>query len=938
MARLHAEAPREAVTASNLGPIVSILTWIIEASVIIAVGIKFTLSSVIPRKRNKEDVALFLATAFSIGFTVSISLAVPNGVGRHQETLSISQLESLQMAVYAADILFVLVSGSVQASVIIFLHEVTPSHAHQRVIKAMAGFIALFSVSTFVVAAFPCHLPQVWELLDLECIDQVAFWEVFAGVNIIIESALVLFPIFVIYPLRMNRKHKAILITCFAARLIVVGTFVVQLYQAQSLRMQLYDQTFHAWKYLLATVFVQGLSIITVCIPYIRSLLLGMESGMIQTGHFRLPSRPSGEAQFSLHSTPTRGTSSNTDTKPNEPSNRYLVQLLPYLMVLATKTDDVVGINYVGTKPATSISNCLQSKPAFVQFTLMPDPHQKPKRRRVTQACDFCHKRAIKCQKSPAEPSCENCKGFSQPCTFDRRPRKRGPLRNIARSDGDGRSRESGTSISGPEAQEPWKAPFIASQATIVDLVDLYFEIVYPIFPLFHRPSLVRRVSRGEYTLDKPLFISIMAICALVAGRVRDGAVTNPRWNLPSLQGLDADVFYTETQRQLSSAGDQMDLHIIRSHALLAIAAIQNSRIMDLHRHLGIYHMLTDMYGLHDESNWPVGISLIEQEERRRLFWSIYTLDVFQSVVWGGTIRSREQQANVSYPTEVEDECLSGVGIPRPAPGLTIVSPSINEAGPSFEDPSGSQSDCWLFGWNFITDLYRVLEHALTRFRGNQCRARRSGFLTDIFQDHNTVTATSMTYDSRKDLFGFQAANITASLQLLRIVLFTADGASIQDRCRIASEVISAFMSIPVEYLVAISTPLLHHLGGIGTILGAVLEEPLREDEYNQVRTVMLSMAQLLDNLESIHHGARVSEKLRTQVSRIDEYMNTQRQIASLQQDTIESNCTPMPNPNRHESVHNGHITHSINEDWSFTIPSDLLSDLNWNFDMGLES
>lgn len=247
----------------------------------------------------------------------------------------------------------------------------------------------------------------------------------------------------------------------------------------------------------------------------------------------------------------------------------------------------------------------------------------------------------------------------------------------------------------------------------------------------------------------------------------------------------------------------------------------------------------------------------------------------------------------------------------------------------------------------------------MTRFRGNQSRTRRSGFLTDIFRDQNTVTATSvsdsavlmyvnlpesfkqtppMTYDSRKDLFGFQAANITASLQLLRIVLFTADGASIQDRCRVASEVISAFISIPVGYLVAISTPLLHHLGGIGTILGAVLEEPLREDEYSQVRTVMLSMAQLLDNLELIHHGARVSEKLRTQVSRIDEYMNTQRQIASLQQDTIESSHSPMSNSNRHGSAHNGQIDHAMSEDWSFTIPSDLLFDLNWNFDMGLES
>ncbi|KAI1264360.1 hypothetical protein F5Y18DRAFT_436748 [Xylariaceae sp. FL1019] len=594
---------------------------------------------------------------------------------------------------------------------------------------------------------------------------------------------------------------------------------------------------------------------------------------------------------------------------------------------------------------------------------------RKPKRRRVTQACDFCHKRAIKCQKSAVENACQNCKDFSQPCTFNRQPRKRGVQVRAAVGRGIGAQAdaqngqnseivETGVSGAADELQNRWCAPLIASQATIVDFVELYFEIVYPIFPLFHKPSLVRRVSRGEYTSNRPLFISTMVVCALVAGRVRDGSVTNPRWDLVSLQGLDPDVFFHETQRQLAAVGDQFDIHIVRAHALVAIAAIQNGRIRDLHKHLGIYHMLVDMYGLHDEANWPVGIGLIEREERRRVFWSIYTLDVFQSVVWCGTIRSREQQANVAYPVEVDDEFIYDTGISHPSPSLYNASPSISGASPSFSDSSRSRTDCWLFGWNFITDLYRVLEHALTRFRGNQCRSRRNAaFLTDIFQDQTKVTANSvrdsvvqmyvslpeafkltpqMTYDSRKDLFGFQAANITASLQLLRIVLFTADGASIQDRCRVASDVITAFMNIPVGYLLAISTPLLHHLGGIGQILGAVLEEPLDEDEYSQVRTIMLSMAQLLDNLELIHHGARVSEKLRTQVQRIDEYMATQRQtLQGLQQSALAPTRSIMSAATPRGSPYNGQMPHEMNPNWSFTIPADLLSELNWNFDMG---
>ncbi|KUJ16113.1 uncharacterized protein LY89DRAFT_75073 [Mollisia scopiformis] len=291
---------REAITASNLGPVVSLLAWIMVASVLIAVGIKFTLSSVILRRWITEDIALALATVFSIGFSVSISLAVPNGIGRHQTTLSSDQLKSLQKAVYSASILLVLVSSCAQASILIFLYEITPRLSHQRLIYSVAGFTALFFIPSFFVAVFPCRPPDVWEVLGSQCIDQSFFWRTFAGVNLVIESALILLPAFMVWPMTMDRRRKSIVITGFAARLAVMGAFAAQFYEAQSLETQLLDKTFDTWRYHVTTVFVQGLSIITVCIPYIRNLLLGMESGMIQTGHFRLPDRHGLEPEIPL--------------------------------------------------------------------------------------------------------------------------------------------------------------------------------------------------------------------------------------------------------------------------------------------------------------------------------------------------------------------------------------------------------------------------------------------------------------------------------------------------------------------------------------------------------------------------------------------------------------------------------------------------------------
>ena len=86
--------------------------------------------------------------------------------------------------------------------------------------NAVAVCIALFFVASFFAVIFPCRVPHVWRILGDDCIEQLSFWEAFAGVNVVIETALVFFPVLIVYPLKMGRGRKVILISCFAARLV----------------------------------------------------------------------------------------------------------------------------------------------------------------------------------------------------------------------------------------------------------------------------------------------------------------------------------------------------------------------------------------------------------------------------------------------------------------------------------------------------------------------------------------------------------------------------------------------------------------------------------------------------------------------------------------------------------------------------------------------
>lgn len=438
-----------------------------------------------------------------------------------------------------------------------------------------------------------------------------------------------------------------------------------------------------------------------------------------------------------------------------------------------------------------------------------------------------------------------------------------------------------GASAQNDDSPKEWSPPMLVEQAIVVDLTEIYFEVVYPVFPLYHRPTLSRRVARGEYLRDRAFYASVMAMCALSSARARDGALYSPDWDVKALAEPSAESFFKAAVDALPK--DEWKLckfDHLRACVLLAICSIQLGNAIEMNYYLGIYNTLVAVGQLHDEANWPSGIGIIEIEERRRLLWSTYTLDVFSSIIWDRPILSREVAFNVNYPTEVDDESFTNAGYSQPSPNMT------------------GNGCSWMKGWNFITDLYRILEHTVDNLRCLRSSAQRPLSVQTVFSDtlpsqralfeHIISMYNSLPAPFRstrpiqcklgEDLFSFQAANIAATVQLVRMVHLTNDRSPLSQKCQVASEVIAGFAAVPVAYLRAMGSPLLHHLAGIGTMLGAAFQDGLSETSYNLIRSVLLDLANLLANLEvDLFCPSGTSEKLRTQVSRIDEYMHTQR-------------------------------------------------------------
>lgn len=456
----------------------------------------------------------------------------------------------------------------------------------------------------------------------------------------------------------------------------------------------------------------------------------------------------------------------------------------------------------------------------------------------------------------------------------------------------------------------------------------------------------MRRVARAEYSTDRALFTAVMALCSLSSSRVRDGALSSDFWNNESLLNQTPEEFFKAAEESMPKDIKVVkSLDYVRACALLAVSSLQIGHVRNMHFYLGIYNMLVKVDGLHSEANWPHGISVTEREERRRLYWSMYTLEVFSSAVFGSVVSFKEAQSNVSYPMECEDDF--------PEDQSEHTSTWLRTA--SIDDQRASISEqghiSWLRGWNFTTDMYRILEYAIDRSRPRQNSASGDHVFEAILDDRGPQQSSLMSsvefkYASLSDCFkqpkpvdanknmspyGFQSANITATIQLVRMTLFNADDGLVDEKCKVVTELLESFSQIPIEYLRAISTPLLHHLAGIGTILGPVFKRPLSSSTYRQVRSVLLALADFLTSLEtgmftSTSTEGSASDRLKSHVIRLDE------SITSLDRRQLQ-NEHPLPNPGDPVNTTDIALPADIgNFSPEFLLPDELLDEWSWAF------
>ncbi|KAF2824245.1 hypothetical protein CC86DRAFT_468415 [Ophiobolus disseminans] len=208
-------------------------------------------------------------------------------------SLTDNQLIVYQKAEYANKLLYIATLAFAKLSIISLLMILTASDLHRNLGTGLAAVIALWGVVAEFVAAFQCGSAEPIRFIGREsrCINLTTFWLSMGIINILTDTALILFPVHIIVTLQMTLGKKITILVFFGARSLDIIATGVQLAYLDGFTSS--NPTRDLWKWTLVTQIIECITILTSCVPYLRPLLESLPSGLYGSDEIRRRGTPS---------------------------------------------------------------------------------------------------------------------------------------------------------------------------------------------------------------------------------------------------------------------------------------------------------------------------------------------------------------------------------------------------------------------------------------------------------------------------------------------------------------------------------------------------------------------------------------------------------------------------------------------------------------------
>ncbi|EPS98453.1 hypothetical protein FOMPIDRAFT_1031471 [Fomitopsis schrenkii] len=243
----------------------------------------------------------------------------------------------------------------------------------------------------------------------------------------------------------------------------------------------------------------------------------------------------------------------------------------------------------------------------------------------------------------------------------------------------------------------------VAPRDTILLILALFFDFVYPLTPCVHKQSFMSDIHSHREERD-PLFF------ALVMSTVASTLVQVPKSYVPMERHAVRKLAQTchEASRHISVASydPPTSMHVVIRY-FDTVYHFCEGHDATQHAAFGEAAHIAITLRMHEESSYE-GLDLIECEVRRRTFWLLFGADKSMSILLGRPISLRDEDTTCNFPRELDDEYIThSAYLPQPHGKTAIVS-----------------------GLNYISRIFALLGEILVRIRVDKRSPPQGQFLT----------------------------------------------------------------------------------------------------------------------------------------------------------------------------------------------------------------
>ncbi|TID18319.1 transcriptional activator protein-like protein acu-15 [Venturia nashicola] len=192
-----------------------------------------------------------------------------------------------------------------------------------------------------------------------------------------------------------------------------------------------------------------------------------------------------------------------------------------------------------------------------------------------------------------------------------------------------------------------WQAP---ARLVSDQLINIFFQEWAPLFPILHRPGFLglyeEYMSCPEAVEDKTSLAQLNLVFAIAAQSASHSS------------NDDIESFNIQWQAALEQSLMNNSLVTLQCLLLAQVSCLQNGEHARLLKYKGLATSLSQRLGLH-QSQKRFALGTLTCETRKKLFWTLYTLDCFSAAQLGLPRLLKDEDIHCEYPVDADDEYIT---------------------------------------------------------------------------------------------------------------------------------------------------------------------------------------------------------------------------------------------------------------------------------------